>query len=150
MPRVIARCLVILASLFTLVACQSQGARQLRGPLPSIARLAVQDWELQRLGETEAPRGADDEPLTLRFDPRDARAHGFAGCNRYTASYLISTDRLGFGGPVATRRYCEGAMEVEQAYLAMLSKVIRYELSAEGLALYGTDGLLARYRATPR
>jgi heat shock protein HslJ len=136
--------------LFLVIAgCGQRGPVRQRGPLPSVAQLAMVEWRLDTLAERPAPRGMDDQPLTLRFDVRSAKAVGFAGCNRYTASYLVSTDRLSFGGPVATRKHCEPVMAVEQEFLSMLSSVIRYERTPEGLALYGSAGPVARFIPVP-
>jgi heat shock protein HslJ len=131
--------------LLMLAGCGQRGPVRQRGPLPSVAQLAMVEWRLDTLAERPAPRGLDDAPLTLRFDVQSAKAVGFAGCNRYSASYLVSTDRLSFGGPVATRKFCEPVMAVEQEFLSMLSSVIRYERTPEGLALYSSAGRVARF-----
>jgi heat shock protein HslJ len=75
------------------------------------------DWVLVSLGEQSSPVGRDKQPATLRLDASANRAVGFAGCNRYSASYTLSGDSLRFGPAIATKMACVDGDELERHYL---------------------------------
>lgn len=68
----------------------------------------------------EAPRW--DRP-TLEWSTADARLAGTGGCNRFTGPGVLRGARLVPTGALAsTMRFCEGAMELEQAYTGILAE----------------------------
>jgi len=105
------------------------------------------DWHLTSVGSLVNPRGAGDQPVTLRFDGAAGRASGFAGCNRYSGGYALVGDSLRFLAPISTRMACDRGMDVEDAYLKMLEQVQSYTATDSTLTLTGPAGPLARFRA---
>lgn len=105
------------------------------------------DWQLVSLGERTDPKGAGGRPITLRLDAATSRAAGFAGCNRYSAGYVLTADSLKFTAPISTKMACADGMEVEGGFLAALSTVVTYQASDSSLSLHGPAGPLARLRA---
>jgi heat shock protein HslJ len=60
--------------------------------------------------------------ITVRFGG-ESRVSGSAGCNQYSAEYLIDDGSITIGPPGATRRFCadpEGIMDQEAGLLAAL------------------------------
>ena len=85
----------------------------------------------------------------MRLDSSKLQATGFAGCNNYTGKYTQHADSLKFGAMASTRKACAEptANSIETIYLAVLPNVIGYRVDHTGLALYGTQGIVARYVA---
>ena len=136
------RSIMLLPALLSAIACGI-----LRAEPPEIGE---GEWELVALDEDTHPRGAAGRPVTLRLDAEDGRAVGFAGCNRYSAGYVLEDDRLEFAPPIATRMACAEGMELERRFLAALGTVTAYEATETTLVLRGPGGPLARFRAPVR
>ncbi|MHB1330204.1 MAG: META domain-containing protein, partial [Gemmatimonadales bacterium] len=105
------------------------------------------DWQLTSVGDLVNPRGAGDQPITLRFDTAANRAAGFAGCNRYAAGFALVGDSLRFQAPISTRMACDRGMDVETAYLQVLERVLAFAATDSTLTLTGASGTLAQFRA---
>lgn len=118
-----------------------------RASTASTAPLDDREWTLVNLGEQDAPLGAGGRPATIRFDPPNRRAAGFAGCNRYSAEYTLAGDSLTFGPAISTKMACADGDELERSYLATLPEVRSYQRSDSTLTLSGSGGPLARFRA---
>ncbi len=126
------------------------------GPIAKISipdpgtTLIATDWVLVSLGDRANPQGAGGRPVTLRIDVSpDAVAAGFAGCNRYTGSYTVRRDSITFGPSASTKMACAQGMDVEQAYLSTLPKVLTYAIEDSTLTFIGASGALATYRDRP-
>lgn len=87
------------------------------------------------------------KPPTLKLAPADFRATGFAGCNRYFATYSISGASLTFESPGATKMFCAASDSLERAFLGMLPEVTTYQLNDTVLTLTTKNGLVARFHA---
>ena len=105
------------------------------------------DWELVSVGTRSNPRGAGNKPVTLRLDSAASRAAGFAGCNRFSAGYVLKGDSLVFQPVISTRMACADGMELETSFLATLSAVTTYQATDSTLTLSGPAGPLLRFRA---
>lgn len=84
----------------------------------------------------------DGSAVTLTFGA-DGRATGSAGCNSYSASYVLNADSLGFGLPAATRMFCgerEGLMDQEFRFLFLLEKTAGMRLQEGTLSLLDESG----------
>ncbi len=104
------------------------------------------EWSLVALGDAAAPAGAGGRPATIQFDIANGRASGFAGCNRYSASFTVEGERLTFGPAMSTKMACEDGDELERRYLPVLPDVTGYQQSDSTLSLVGANGSLARFR----
>lgn len=108
------------------------------------------DWVLVALGERTNPTGAGGRPVTLRIETgSNAVAAGFAGCNRYTGPYTIRGDSITFGPSISTKMACAEGMDVEQNYLTMLPRIVRYSVADSTLTFFGPSGPLATFRNRP-
>jgi len=103
------------------------------------------EWRLVRFSEAFPPVGAQP---TLRLDPFEKRATGFAGCNRYFATYELSGTALRFGQIGATRKACEGtANAIETAYLEALARTRSWRIEHGELLLADGSDIFARFSA---
>lgn len=103
-------------------------------------------WLLKKVQGIAVPDG-----LSLSFE-KD-RVTGSTGCNRFWApvDYLTSlqdksagsapaSTAIDIGPPQSARLYCQGAMEVERAYLAALETVVQYRIDGQVLQMALDDG----------
>ena len=126
-------------TLVLLAACAS-------GQKPA-APITDREWVLAALGDRTAPTGAGNRPATLRFDSATSRASGFAGCNRYSATYTLAANTLRFGPAVSTKMACAEGDELERSFLAIFPAVAGYEATDSVLTLDGQSGPLARFHS---
>jgi heat shock protein HslJ len=122
------------------------GTSTTRAPAPTAPTIADRHWTLVSVGERSDLIGSEGRPPTLRLDAATARASGFAGCNRFTATYVLDGDRLTFGPIASTRRACPDGMDVERSFVAALADVTTYQVAGTTLTLAGAAGPLARFR----
>lgn len=88
-------------------------------------------WVLQRWASADGslmdiPAGTDAVSLVFSREQGQPRASGYAGCNRYSATYVAPQGRLIFSAPVSTRMGCinPARSQVEQRYLSALTRVV--------------------------
>ena len=114
--------------------------------MPAGAPITDRDWVLVALAEQASPppRG---KPATLRLEASTSRAAGFAGCNRFSASYTLAGDSLRFGPIMSTKMACVDGDELERRFLGALPVVATYEATDSALILKGPGGPLARFHA---
>lgn len=99
------------------------------------------EWVLENYG----PAGGEAEPLpgstiTLRFE--GDQLAGTAGCNSYFGNYQSAGTSLRVGTLGSTEMWCEGLMDQESTYLALLAGVETAEQQGERLILSGPAGRL--------
>ena len=129
--------------IIALAACQASRTASSEAAFRSA--VAGVDWQLIELNAKTAPAGAGGRRVTLRFDADSARVGGFAGCNRFGASYTIAGDSLRFGPLAMTMMACTEGMPLESALTAALTATRRYELTSTQLKLFGPAGAVARF-----
>jgi heat shock protein HslJ len=137
-------CLTLLLPLLGLAACTQGGGGNPATPAASARSFQAAEWTLVELdgGPVATAEGRRAPTLTLA----GSSASGFAGCNRLSGSYESAGDSLTFGAMVTTRMHCEGAMALEQRYLAALEATRRYRVAESGLELLDAAGaVLARF-----
>jgi heat shock protein HslJ len=134
-------------TLFLLAACtrpQKQPSQE-QSTMPAKAPITDRDWELVELGAQSSPLGRGKQPATLRLESSSSRAVGFAGCNRFSASYTLAGDSLRFGPAIATKMACVDGDELERSFLGALPVVATYEATDSVLILKGPGGPLAHF-----
>lgn len=104
------------------------------------------EWALASLGDNTVPMGNGGQPVTLTLQSSDNRVSGSAGCNRYSGPYTLAGDELTFGPAMSTKMACEQGMDVEMAFLSMLTNVTGYQATDSSLTLVGRSGPLAHFR----
>jgi len=74
----------------------------------------------------------DRSRVTIRFLSEN-RVAGRGSCNRYTGSYQLTGEGIGFGAIASTRMACAPAlMNQESRFLALLGEVFRVEIGQQG------------------
>lgn len=66
---------------------------------------------------------------------------GMSGCNNFTTQYTMNDGKMNFSPITATKRYCEGEMEIEKAILGSISKtkkIVSYR--GDGISFISEDG----------
>ena len=152
------RIMRVTAPLFVMVVALGCGPKQepqppadstsASAPMPPAQSTAFTDreWILTALGDRTSPLGNGGKPVTLTLTSAENRASGNAGCNRYTGPYTMAGNQLTFGPAISTKMACAEGMDVETAFLAMLSQVTSYQATDSSLVLMGAGGELARFR----
>jgi heat shock protein HslJ/uncharacterized lipoprotein YbaY len=109
----------------TLNGCGGDPASLLRGG----------EWVVE---DITGVRLVDRSRVTLAFGA-DGKVSGAASCNRFGAEYTLTGEGLAITSAYATRMACEPPlMEQEGVFLDALSKVNRFEMSAEGALILHT------------
>jgi heat shock protein HslJ len=100
-------------------------------------------------GTSWVSAGGGEHAPTIAFE--DARAAGYAGCNRWFASYGATGEALEFGDVGLTRMMCPPAqMEIERAFVATLNDTMIARVEGEQLVLLDIGGSeLARFNRAP-
>lgn len=81
-----------------------------------------------------------DSKLTLKVNIENKTISGFSGCNNYSFNYKVNEGVLDLGYAMATKMYCEGAMELENLFFKTTSSVSQYESTREHLFLKSKEG----------
>ncbi|MEP6779656.1 MAG: META domain-containing protein [Gemmatimonadaceae bacterium] len=138
----------VVAPVVTSPAAPSASTDSSANKIPAIAQqIENRDWKLVSIGASATSDGLSSSGITLRLDSAKSQASGFSGCNNYSGKYTQQADSLKFGAIASTRMACAEptAGSVEMIYLAVLPNVIGYRVDETGLALYGAEGIVARF-----
>ena len=99
------------------------------------ATLLTADWTVTTLNGSALPEGVG---VTLSF--MDGRVSGSSGCNRFMGGYAVTGEGLRLDGIATTRMACPAPkMEAEQAVLAALASVTRFDIDDEGALLLQSE-----------
>jgi uncharacterized lipoprotein NlpE involved in copper resistance/heat shock protein HslJ len=100
--------------------------------------LAGGEWQLAMLDGAPIQVGGIGQTPSMAWDPAESRLAGSAGCNQYTTRAFLRGTLLVTEPPVSTRMFCEGVMELETRFLAIVSSggVVRQD----GQSLVWYDG----------
>jgi heat shock protein HslJ len=109
-----------------------------------VTLLTGASWVVEALDKREMVEGSR---VTLTFGG-DGRLSSTASCNNYTATYALSGEGLTIGKAASTRKACAPRlMAEEQAFLALLAAVNRFEIASDGaLTLHTADARTLRAR----
>jgi len=107
--------------------------------------LEESSWLLGYYRDASGKLAATLPGTTVTAHLKNGKLSGSAGCNSFSASYVISDNQMTIGPAMATRMYCaepEGIMAQEQEYLQALSRVRVYTLMDSRLQLRDVKGAL--------
>ncbi len=106
--------------------------RELQGCGGDPAALLHGPWVVEEIDSTGIIEGARP---TLNFTA-EGRVSGKASCNSYSGRYVLSGEGLRIGPTAATMMACEPRMmQQEQAFLARLETIRRFDLAADSALL---------------
>jgi len=107
-------------------------------------KLDEAQWQLLAMNQKPADLG---DKAFVRFDDKDRKITGKAGCNSIFADYeLLAGNKIRFGIIGSTKMYCEGLMDQENQIVTNLEKTRRFEIKYGLLYLYGSDDLLLTFK----
>ena len=105
---------------------------------------AAGEWVLQDLDGGPVPATPGESP-TLSWDPAGSQVAGSSGCNRYTGRGFLRGSRLVVETLAGTRRFCEGAMELEARVLEVIQAGGRLRMEGGELVLFQGPDRVARF-----
>lgn len=112
-----------------------------------VAELENVEWMLIEVDGTAAPATERKAP-TLTLSSKDHRAHGFAGCNRFTGGYELNGDKLRFTALATTRMACAEPTR-EPALLKALEDTASWRIEGRTLELLdASSSVRARWTVT--
>lgn len=113
------------------------------------ARLENTVWNLTELDgkAVEIPMSAKRVNIHLKGNDVEQNLSGFAGCNSMGGHYSTPGDKVIVFEPISTRMFCEDTMELENAFIKMLTEADRYQIEGRQLLLYKGGLLLGKFRA---
>ena len=132
---------VAVVSYLLLAACRTGDGANPNSPSAQVPVRGT-EWTLVSINGTAI--AATGRMPTLLLE-EDNRASGFAGCNRFSATYSLSSDSLRLSSIAMTRMFCAQADELEQQYVSVLEATRLYRLSGAQLELATTGGLTALF-----
>lgn len=94
-------------------------------------------WQAVRFGPGLATSPPPESEFSLEI--QGDRVAGRSGCNRYMGSWSAEDGTLHIGPLASTMMYCDGLMELEDAFLTSLAAVTRAAQRDEMLVLAGDD-----------
>ena len=65
---------------------------------------------------------------------------GHGGCNRFFGQYTQNGSSLAFGALASTKKFCDGVMELETAFLKKLQDTRKFEATHLKLSLLNAEG----------
>ena len=129
---------VLLLGALSVSGCASSVSRSSHpSSAPSSPSLEQTAWVLTSYAtETGQENVLFNTTVTATFD--NGNITGSAGCNRYSAGYQLSGNRIAISSNTSTLMYCtapEGVMTQESTYLLLLKNVTAYTISNDQLTL---------------
>jgi heat shock protein HslJ len=104
-----------------------------------------ESWLLESYGDAASPE-APPAGVEASAEFEDGQVTGSAGCNRYFGAYETDGSDITIGPVAATEMWCEspeGAMDLEQAFLAAISTAETFEVEDGELRIDYPGGVLA-------
>jgi len=124
LPRLLALGIVI--TLLSIAGCASEVV----GP--------EGEWVLESYGDGETPPAG----LTASATFEDGEVTGSGGCNNYFGSYETDGSVITIGPVGSTEMWCEGAMDLEQAFLTGITTAETFKVKDGELRITYPDGVL--------
>lgn len=111
-------------------------APEMRKPRTTEHPLKNKRWKLVQIAGTtiEVTEKFDSDPY-LTFSTMTDKVRGSGGCNRFGAVYELSDNSISISGLARTKKYCEGAMNVEDPFMRELATVDGYEVVGDAMWL---------------
>ena len=97
-------------------------------------------WFLISIAGKEIPLSEDQKRPFLRLAVEENRMEGFAGCNRFAGNYFIRGEFFIFNKMITRRMACVHGIELEDAFLQVLSGTRRYHIEKNILEMRDEDG----------
>ena len=105
-------------------------------------------WVLESYGEQGNPQAViEGSEITAAFDSAEDKVSGYAGCNNYFAGYEVKNNELAISAIGSTMMHCEGLMEQEQQYLAILEGAETFQVQDSQLRISSSGNQVLIFNA---
>lgn len=127
----------ILVSLITICSLEFSQFESHAAKMQNQFSLSSDEWILVAIsGDTSWSHLPDRIPF-IHFDSDKNRVSGFAGCNRFSGSYMQNGDSIHFLPLASTRMYCQESQPTESALMEALLRADKIVISKNQLRLFG-------------
>lgn len=104
-------------------------------------------WELVVLNKEKIMVTHDTKTPFIKFSQTGNKVNGHSGCNGFFGTFESKVKGIKFGPFGMTQMACQGWMDKEFAFIAMLYKATRYEIDGDTLILFNKDDPVAIFTA---
>jgi heat shock protein HslJ len=111
---------VSIAVLLLFTGCKTAEQRGMNQAVNTAISLPSGSYRLFSLNGINLEQAEISNEITLNINLTDSTLSGFAGCNRFFASFSMKNDTMQIGLTVSTKMACS-ALITEEAYLGSLS-----------------------------
>jgi heat shock protein HslJ len=122
---------MIPALVLILASCKAQKQNEMASQ-----KLVNQKYTITEINNQDV----SDSKLTLKVNTENKTISGFSGCNNYSFNYKVNEGVLDLGYAMATKMYCEGAMELENLFFKTTSAASQFERTTEYIVLKSKEG----------
>ena len=117
-------------------------------PAPDSMHMEDGNWLLEKFGGTAVSYSNGEKPLYIKFDARNKKVSGFAGCNTFFAGYKLNGFSLTIGPLGSTRKACpEPHSGLEAAFFKLLGAANEWKIEGDILFLLVDGNVLASFTA---
>lgn len=92
-------------------------------------------WELSQLAGKAITMPEGYSQPNLEVDAAKGTVSGFAGCNRFNGAFKLEGERATVSELGSTKKFCEGTMDVENAFTKALRDMDSMKLQGGKLSL---------------
>ena len=119
------------------IACSGEKSNKLR--------LVDNSWRLIEIDGKPIQLSEDQKNPFVHLQTRNNRMQGFAGCNRFSGTYLVRGSIFLFNKMIRSRVFCVDGIEMEENFFRALSATDGYRIEGDILELRDRSGkVLAR------
>jgi heat shock protein HslJ len=101
-------------------------------------------WSLKKI-HTDAGVEEVNTKAIIKFNQEKKSAGGNGSCNTFGSNFIVNNNEISFKNIFATKMYCEGVQETEDAFLGQLEKVNRFEVKGNKLMLFENEKKLLEF-----
>ena len=110
------------------------------------ATLEDTTWVLESYGQQDNMTAViEGSEITAIFDSSEGQVKGSAGCNNYFAGYKVDDNQLSIYDAGSTSMFCEGVMEQENRYLALLQGAETFQIQSGQLLIFCSGNQVLTY-----
>jgi copper homeostasis protein (lipoprotein) len=114
------------------MACSGSKSRRLR--------LVDNSWRLVAINGNQLKLKEEQNNPFIHFQTKDNKIQGFAGCNRFSGTYLVKGEILLVNKMPGTRMACVEGMDLEDSFFKALTATEGYRIKRDMLELLDRNG----------
>lgn len=98
-------------------------------------KLTSGEWKLVSMDINDATVNIEGNNPTMEFSDTSNKVFGFAGCNRYFATYTVDGSKLKLSQMGSTMMMCP-SMDTEDRFLHLIANTSSYKIKGDKLTLF--------------